>query len=82
MYVIEKRISQKSDTANSYTHYILIKGFSGMFVSWQKNFHGSTMVLKALFVIMIESDLLRADFVAEIGPTFLSFGSAQAVRSV
>jgi len=63
-------------------HTLHLKGFSGMFVSWQKNFHGSTMVLKALFVIMIESDLLRADFVAEIGPTFLSFGSAQAVRSV
>ena len=33
-------------------------------------------------VIMIESDLLRADFVAEIGPTFLSFGSAQAVSLI
>ena len=31
---------------------------------------------------MIESDLLRADFVAEIGPTFLSFGSAQAVSLI
>ena len=76
MDVIKKRISQKSDTLRTHTHIT----FEGFFwdvrllaekFSW---FYNGSQSL----VIMIESDLLRADFVAEIGPTFLSFGSAQA----